>query len=538
MKNVKILDCTLRDGAYITKGIFGDDSIKGIINKLVSAKIDVVECGWLKDDPHKLDSTYYHLPKDLCKYVKVKDKNIDYAAMIDWNRYNTDNLPKYDGEGINLIRVVFPYGKLKEGMEVGKRVSEKGYKLFFQAANTLVYNENDLKDLCEAINKSDATCIYMVDTFGAMFNDDVLRIASTIDKYLDKNIMVGFHAHNNMQLAFSNAMEFIKYFEKTDREIIIDGSLIGMGRGAGNATTELIANILNKKYNKHYDFDAIMAAIDLYMTYYKERYTWGYSTPYFIAGMYCCHVNNIAYLIDNHNTNAKDMRSVIESLPAADRTKYDYDLLEKKYIENQNKYVDDAKDIERLSEEFKDKKILLIAPGKSVIDNFDKIKEYINKEKPIVIGVNAILEKYVELYNHIFFINQYRYEYAKEIYKEKFDNINKIVLSNIKNEADKNEVILAYQRAIGRGYLHFDNAVISLFRLLDNIGIDSVSIAGFDGFKNKYNESYADEKLPSLNLDNKWDELNEEIIDMMKDFKMHAKSLKDIRFLTESKFNV
>ena len=72
----------------------------------------------------------------------------------------------------------------------------------------------------------------------------------------------------------------------------------------------------------------IMDAIDMYMQYFQENYTWGYSTPYFIAGMYCCHVNNIAYLLKNHRTNALDMRNIIESLSPEERRKYDYDLLE------------------------------------------------------------------------------------------------------------------------------------------------------------------------------------------------------------------
>ena len=70
-----------------------------------------------------------------------------------------------------------------------------------------------------------------------------------------------------------------------------------------------------------------MDAIDTYMSYFEEKFQWGYSTPYFIAGMYCCHVNNIAYLTKNHRATAKEMRNIIESMSPEDRIKYDYDLL-------------------------------------------------------------------------------------------------------------------------------------------------------------------------------------------------------------------
>ena len=142
----------------------------------------------------------------------------------------------------------------------------------------------------------------------------------------------------------------------------MDSSLCGMGRGAGNATTELVANYLNRKQHGDYDMNQIMDAIDMYMQYFQENYTWGYSTPYFIAGMYCCHVNNIAYLLKNHRTNALDMRNIIESLSPEERRKYDYDLLEKKYLENQNRIVDDDAVMEQLEHALASREVVLIAP--------------------------------------------------------------------------------------------------------------------------------------------------------------------------------
>jgi 4-hydroxy 2-oxovalerate aldolase len=113
----------------------------------------------------------------------------------------------------------------------------------------------------------------------------------------------------------------------------VDASLCGMGRGAGNATTELVANYLNTKHQCNYDMDAIMDAIDVHMTNFQKKYSWGYSTPYFIAGAYGCHVNNIQYLLKNHQTGAKDLRNIIESLSVEERRQYDYDRLEEKYID-------------------------------------------------------------------------------------------------------------------------------------------------------------------------------------------------------------
>ena len=126
-----LLDCTLRDGAYIVESKFGDSVIRGIIHKLEEAGAEVIECGWLKDKPHQRDSTFYHIPADLEQYLSGKKKNITYTVMIDWDRYNVSSLPICDGKSIDAIRVVFPHGKHREGVNVGKKIAEKGYQVFF-----------------------------------------------------------------------------------------------------------------------------------------------------------------------------------------------------------------------------------------------------------------------------------------------------------------------------------------------------------------------------------------------------------------------
>lgn len=529
-----LLDCTLRDGAYIVDSMFGDAAIRGIIGKLEEAGAEIIECGWLKDKAHQPGSTFYHQASDLKQYLSEKKKNVTYTAMVDWDRYDLTNLMPFDGKSIDAIRVVFPHGKHREGIEVGKEISNKGYQLFLQAANTMAYSDVELTKLAESVNQSPAIALSIVDTFGAMYEEDLERIASILHRYLKPHIALGFHSHNNQQLSFALSQHFIRMFEGTSRQTIVDASLCGMGRGAGNTTTELMASCLNRKWGCHYDLDAIMDAIDIYMGSFQKRYEWGYSTPYFIAGLYGCHVNNIAYLLNNHRTNAKDMRLVIESMDPADRKKYDYDLLEKKYLSVVNRYVDDSSAGKTLRDVLNNRNVLLLAPGKSIITERERIQDYIRKNQPVVVGVNAMLSQYE--YDYVFFANPGRYEYARTTSKEQFERVKRIVLSNVKTDAEGDELIIAYDHAVKRGWEHFDNAVICALRMLDWLGIERVTVAGFDGFKHIYNESYADPLLPTLNTDGRWDDLNEEIRDMFLEFKDNAASCRNIRMLTESYF--
>lgn len=551
---IKLLDCTLRDGAYVVDAKFGTPAIKGIISKMTEAGADIIECGWLKDKTHEEGTSFYHVPDDIRPYLTKKDKDTTYVVMIDWNRYDTSVLPPCDHETIDAVRVVFPHGRHKEGAEIAEKIRDKGYDIYLQAANTLAYSDDDLRMLSATVNELHPKAISIVDTFGAMYETDLDRITDILDENLDDDIALGFHSHNNQQLSFALTSHFAERMRNKGRECMVDATLCGMGRGAGNTTTELIASYLNRRMSAAYDMNAILDAIDTYMPYFLENYKWGYSTPYFIAGLYCCHVNNIAYLLKNHRTNSRDMRNIIESMDPADRRQYDYDLLEEKYIENQNRIVDDESTVEELRGMLSGREVLLVAPGKSIDTDYDKVQAYIKDHDPVVIGVNAINSRYK--YDYLFFVNSVRYDYAREVYEDEFNSIPHIVLSNIKNGAEdaaagskdfdvierKNrdksgcEYIVNFSRVIKRGWEHFDNAVINALRLLTHLKIRNIAIAGFDGFRHKYNESYADASLPTLNPDGKWDELNDEIADMYRDFISSEGRDCKVVFVTESYF--
>ncbi len=539
MGRISVLDCTLRDGAYIVDSDFGEPAIYGIIDHLKNAGIDVIECGWLKDKDRVSGSTFFHTPDDLIPYISTHatEKNSEpiYTVMIDWDRYDLSNLPVHDGRSVDAVRVVFPHGKHKEGIAVASQIADKGYLIFLQIANTLAYTDDELVSLSEEVNRLHPVAVSIVDTFGAMYEEDLERISDVLDWHLAPDIRLGFHSHNNQQLSFALSIAFIKFFADKPRDILIDSSLCGMGRGAGNATTELIVSYLNKKCGCHYDIDAILDAVDIYMGYYLEHFRWGYSVPYLIAGMNCCHVNNIAYLLNNHRTNTRDMRYIIESLSAAERLKYDYSLLEQKYVDIVNRKVDDSLEKTELQNALAGRDIILVAPGKSSLAEQKRILSLTRSENAVVIGVNAILPEYE--YNYVFFVNPARYEYASNTFKDTFTNVKKILLSNIRSTPGPNELIIAYEHAVKQGWPHFDNAVICALRLLDWLEITHVKLVGFDGFATRYNESYADPYLPSLNPDNKWDKLNEEILEMFLDFKSKALYCRNIEFITDSYFN-
>lgn len=529
--SIQLLDCTLRDGSYIVDGKFGRKSIGGIIKRLQDSGVEIIECGWLKDTGHEIGSAFYRTPSDMEQYfISPKRPGVIYVAMIDYNRYDLSQLPDYDGKSVDAIRVVFPKDKVDEGLSLVEPIRNKGYKVFLQAANTPGYSDEELLNLVKMVNNAKPECISIVDTFGTMYPEDLLHILEIFDHNLDKDIKLGLHSHNNQQLSFANAMEFVKMLSGKGRSMVVDSSLCGMGRGAGNACTELVTGYLNHKFGKLYDLDTIMDTIDIYMSQFLKQYEWGYSIPYFISGMYSAHVNNIAYLIKTHKTRARDLKNVIESLEPSKRIVYDYDNLERVYVEFQSNEVNDEDTLDYLKSQLVGKDIVLIVPGKSATNEFETVQRRINGDT-VVIGVNAAISGYK--YDYLFFSNTVRYDYAIE---QGLINPNTqvILTSNIKQCSD-NEYIVNYNKLISRGWKLFEVSIMMLLKLLHNLGVNKLSVAGWDGFEvsgNNYSDTNMEPNISS-------DEIacfNKDLGEMLDDFRQRGGVRID--FITPSRFNM
>ncbi len=297
---IKVLDCTLRDGGYINDWDFKDYQIVKILNSLKNSNIDVVECGYLNDKKSKSqDTTCFRDTKSIDKFIK----NIDDAqkvVMINHGDYDVQNLPHKDTTYIDGIRLAFHKEKLDNALIEAKQIIDLGYKLYFQPMVTKNYTDLEFLSMIEEINNLNPYSFYIVDSFGSMTLDEFHKYLILADSNLGRDIALGYHSHNNMQLAFSNAVSM--YGMNLKREIIVDASIYGIGRGAGNLNTELIADFLNKSYAKNYDTLPLLEIIDELLSSLMKKTPWGFSPAQFLSASHNCHPNYATYLI-NKNTN-------------------------------------------------------------------------------------------------------------------------------------------------------------------------------------------------------------------------------------------
>lgn len=534
MNHAMLLDCTLRDGAYIVDKTFGDDTIIGIIKGLVKSRIDCIEIGFFQDEGFGPGKTVYKNSADAQKYIPSDKGDSIFTVLADCSRYSIENLDECTGNSIDAVRECFFKNERNKAIDNCKAIIKKGYKCFVQPVDILGYTDIELIELINNINEVEPYCLSIVDTFGSMYQEDLHRVFEIINHNLTPSCKVGFHSHNNMQLSNALSQEFLR-MTYGKREVVIDGTISGMGRGAGNTPTELIAQYMVSQLGYNYDMDELLDIIDDYMDNIKSNCSWGYSTSYFVAGSYGAHVNNIAYLSQKNSIRSKDIRYILNKVGSDARKRYDYDLLEKTYIEYLEANVNDDLALNKLYQQLNNKEILILVPGKSVSIEQDRIKDYIQNNNPVVISVSYVDANFIA--DYVYMSNVRRYNYWKD--KELFISKKKIITSNIKvAKENESEYIISFNNLVKCGWNHIDNSTLMLLRLLDRLEVGSIAIAGFDGysFDGDKISNYASKELELSNVVDNPTELNNEIYSMLEDFNKTKKSKIAINFITESRF--
>lgn len=536
MKNAKILDCTLRDGAYLVDKYFGEDIIRGIVQGLIDSKVDYIELGFLQNEGFGEGKTIFKNCSDANVYIPKNNNNSKFTLFADYSRYDIKNLDYKKNNKVEIIRECFFKNERYDAIKTCKVIKEKGYKLFIQPVDILGYNDQELIELIELANHVSPDCFSIVDTFGSMYQEDLKRVYSIIDNNLIKSSKIGFHSHNNLQLSSSLSQYFFKMGMNSGREIVIDGTISGMGKGAGNTPTELLMQYLVKKQKYNYDINYLLDTIDVYIENFKSKCTWGYTTPYFIAGSFGAHVNNVLYLKEKNNIKSKDIRSIL-NLMNKEIKRYNYSKLEKKYLKYIESDIDDNKYIDLLSENLINRDILVLSPGFSLNKEYDKILDYIYKIKPIIITVNFISNDFNQ--DYVYISNMRRYNYLK--YNKSFKNSKKILSSRINDSSlyQNHDFIINVSKLINLNLNNSENSTIMLLRLLDFFQLKSIALAGFDGYSITSNKrNYYNENIEISKVKNNPAILNSKINEIFLDYlESRSKKKTPVYFVTKSIFN-
>lgn len=516
--DITLLDCTLRDGGYINNWLFSNKNINMIYENLSLAKVDYIELGYIdKNASNNINSTKFN-SFDSIKQMKINKKSV---CMIDYGKFPIEEVPNKKDTNLWGIRLAFSKNNLIEALNYCNLLKKKGYKVFIQPMVTKLYSTKELEFLFNEANKINPYAIYIVDSFGSMDEKTVIKLLKQYDKYLNKSIKIGFHSHNNLSLSYSNSVAFIK--NRNNRKIIIDSSVYGIGRGAGNLPTELITSYLNQAYsNEVYKSYYLLEIVNNYLSDLKKKNNWGYCLEYYLSAINDCHPNYSKYLSEMHTLTINDMQKILKKISDNKRSKFDKEYIMELYESYMNNDIDDTKSYQQLKHILSNKKLILLGSGPSINKYKDKIISEIDN-KSVVISVNSINK----LFNtdYVFISNRRRFADIKEKATIKI-----ISTSNI--ECKFSHLIFNYIDNLATEYENSDNSLLILLNILMKTNVEKVYLAGFDGLDFNVEKNYYNQELEYVIEREKIKKTNKL---MKKYLNLYSKKI-EINWLTKSNY--
>ncbi len=523
MNMVSVLDCTLRDGGYCNLWNFGERNIHKIINGLVSANVDIIECGYLTNKViYSPGLSMFTEVRQLAAFIPKVDTKQMFVAMINFGEYDLNNIPNCEDSVLDGIRVAFHKKDYRDALLYCKSVKEKGYRLFVQPMVTMNYTDQEFIELIESVNAIEPYAFYIVDSFGTMKKRVLLHYLGLVQKNLQETVEIGFHSHNNFQSAFSNATCLLE--EEIIHKLIIDVAVYGMGRGAGNLNSELFLNELNTETGgADYFIKPILQIMDEVINRFYEEKPWGYSLPNYLSATHMFHPNYALFLCEKNTLTIDAIDDIFTMLDPDKAVEFDKTYIEKLYEKYMFKGKANNEHMEDFRRALKGRKVLLIAPGKTAASQSGKIMTFIEKNAPITVSINHEYEKMVV--DYIFTANMRRFrELPISSYKKT------LVTTNIKT--DEVYMCLDYYSLVNSSKSVRDNAGLMAIKLIMNMGCREIWLAGFDGYDYAAKENYENWDMELVMSNEQIDDLNDGMEQVLKEF---ADKI-DIHFVTDSRF--
>ncbi len=343
---IKILDCTLRDGglgledAYknkIANMEFVEADIDDVISLLQKSQIDIIELGSIEitEDDKRGFAIYPNIQEISKKIPTNRNANQMYVGLYRGPDTPVDEIPEWNPTLVDGVRVIIRYSEMQKSLDFCANLAQKGYKVFVQPMLTMRYSNEELALIVREANRMGAYAVYFVDSYGYMESKDVIHYLEFFDKNLNDDINIGFHAHNNMNLAYANALTFIEY--PTNRKLIVDACAIGMGQGAGNLQTELIADYINKANDDKYDFSAILDVCEVIDKYYGTN-MWGYSVTRVLPALHKVAYKYAISLRYQYGFSYSQINKILENIPSELKHRYTIENIERLLKDSKENY--------------------------------------------------------------------------------------------------------------------------------------------------------------------------------------------------------
>lgn len=313
-KEIKVLDCTVRDGGLMNKWQFSDDFVRGVYHACVEAGVDIMEVGYLSSEKSfsraEMGPWKFCADADLRRIVGNNDTRLKLSAMADIGRIDFDDIPQKKDSVLDIVRVACYVHQMDKAIALAEHCMDKGYEVTINLMALSKVMESDLDEALADVAKSRVPAFYLVDSFGCMNIEQIQAYARKYKAALPGKEL-GIHAHNNMQMAFSNTVTSLM-----EGVTLLDATLLGLGRGAGNCPIEVLVAFLK---NPKYRLLPLIKAIQEHIHPLQKTMDWGYHIPYMITGALNEHPRTAMEWMDSEKKD--DFVTFMKNL-------HDYELLE------------------------------------------------------------------------------------------------------------------------------------------------------------------------------------------------------------------
>lgn len=295
---IKVIDCSVRDGGLMNKWQFDDAFVRKVYTSLSEAGIDYMEIGYLSSESafsrNVVGPWKFCAEPDIRRIIGDSEKKIKLSAMADIGRIAYDDIPMRSESSLDMIRVACYAHQVDAAISLAHHCIDKGFETTINLMAVSTVGIRELDEALDDLSKSKVPVIYVVDSFGTFYSEDIDVLAK---KYMSRlpGKTIGIHCHNNQQLAFANTIAAIiagiNY---------LDATLYGIGRGAGNCPLELLISFLK---NPKFKVRPIIDAIEAEILPWREKIDWGYFIPYMITGVLNQHPRAAMALMESDKKN-------------------------------------------------------------------------------------------------------------------------------------------------------------------------------------------------------------------------------------------
>lgn len=414
-QDIQILDCTIRDGGYVNDWRFSRDMVRETYRALSKSGVDYVEIGFRGSEK------YFHPEKyGLWRFTSEEElrsvtRNIRGAAialMGDFGKIDLEDFPARSESLASLVRLAVNKTKVYDCIDLLEKIKAKGYLVSLQCMGYNAYTDAERQDLLAALAKTSLDYVYVGDSYGSILP---FQMAGFFEPMLAVGTFkAGFHPHNNVQMAFANTLEAMRLGVH-----IVDSTIYGMGRGAGNLPTEVILAYLSLAGGQKYNVIPVLNCIErFYLDQFAET-PWGYQLPYMISGIFNTHPNYAKELLGRQEYSMEDIWKAMHCVRQIGPVGYDSALLGEllgqgvigvkvtcQVVADSEAEVPNV--VPPYVDRHPDREFLILANGPTLKSHHDDIRRFIELHNPIILGANFLSGLFIPHYHA--FNNKKRFE--------------------------------------------------------------------------------------------------------------------------------